>query len=85
MDRTKALTLIVKERNSQLERWGDVHHSHIEYISLLAEELGEASRHAHEIHWNGKYYNIDVDEKKRMLAEELSQLAALCLAALESI
>lgn len=85
MKRTDAIHAIIKERNAQIEKWGAIYHSPIEYISLLSEELGEASRHAHELHWNGKYYNVDESEKKEMMLKELTQLAALCVAAMESI
>ncbi len=83
MKRTGAIGLIIEERNKQVEKWGDIKHSPFEYIPLIVEELGEAARHANEIHWNGKYYNVDEEEKKRLLIGELSQVAALCIAALE--
>lgn len=85
MKQTDALHLIIKERNNQVEKWGDIKHSPFEYISLIAEEVGEAARHANEIHWNGRYYNVDEDEKKRLLIGELSQVAALCIAAMEAM
>lgn len=78
------LNNIIQERRKQIEKWGDVYHSPIEYIALLAEELGEASRHAHELHWNGKFYDVDADEKMDLFRAELIQVAALAYAAIES-
>lgn len=85
MRRPDVIHAIIKERNEQIKKWGNIHHSPIEYISLLIEELGEASRHSHELHWNGKYYNVDEIESKKNLITELTQVAALCVAAMESI
>jgi len=78
------LNEIQKERFRQVARWGEEYHTPIEYVALLSEELGEVSRYAHELHWNDKYYSIEVKQHLKNLEKEAVQVAALCVALIES-
>jgi len=79
------LNEVQDERSRQVETWGKVYHTPIEYVALLAEELGEVSRYAHELHWNGKYYDVDEKEHREKLEKEAVQVAALCVALIGSL
>lgn len=72
------------ERRKQDAKWGPQNHSPIEWIAILGEEFGEASKEALEHHWEGKHYPVDADRLHR-LREELLQVAAVAVAAIESL
>lgn len=46
MDMTKQVfrALISKERASQLEKWGEQHHSDERWLAILIEEVGEVAK-----------------------------------------
>ena len=63
---------VVRERERQDEKWGEQNHHPLKWITILGEEFGEACRGAFEN--NPKNYR-----------EELIQVAAVAVAAVESL
>jgi len=72
------------ERRKQDRKWGKQNHSPIEWMSILVEEVGEASKEAHEYHFEGKHYPADPERLNRLRAE-LVQVAAVAVAMIESL
>ena len=82
---------IVKERRSQNQKWGEQNRTPVEWIAILSEEVGEASREAVDLHFS----NIPKDSElrgselrnKRIsdLRNELIQVAAVAIQAVENI
>lgn len=68
--RSDILTKISHEREYQAVQWGDLRHIPEQWVTLLAEELGEVAKAIIESDSNG-------------YAAELVQLAAVAVAALE--
>lgn len=75
---------ILAERHGQLAKWGVQNHSPIEWMSILVEEVGEASKEAHEYHFAGVHYELDSQRLHRLRAE-LVQVAAVAVAMIESL
>lgn len=67
----RTLQAIAAERRRQDKKWGEQNHDRFKWLSILGEEVGEANRAALEEH---------SDEYR----EELVQVAAVCVAAIES-
>lgn len=78
------LAHVARERSRQDAKWGPQNHTPIEWIAILSEEVGEASKEALEHHWAGKYYPSDPERLGR-LRSELIQVAAVAVAAVESL
>lgn len=74
---SKALDMIVAERARQDSKWGEQNHTPVEWIAILGEEYGEASQGALRSHFGGR--------TKQEYAEELVQVAAVAVAALECL
>lgn len=72
------------ERRKQDKKWGPQNHAPLEWIAILVEEVGEATKEAMEYHFEGKYYPADEFRLKRYRAE-LMQVAAVAVAAIESL
>lgn len=72
------------ERRKQDRKWGVQNHSPIEWMSILVEEVGEASKEAHEYHFAGVHYELDSQRLHRLRAE-LVQVAAVAVAMIESL
>lgn len=83
---------VIDERLRQDEKWGEQNHNAVEWISILTEEVGEASKEAVDFH----FANGDVDvklkagkslqiERIQKLKRELIQVAAVAIQAVESI
>ena len=73
---------IQEERIRQDEKWGEQNHKPVEWISILVEEVGEASKAALEAHFKAYYKDTDqLSEYKK----ELIQVAAVTVAMLESL
>ncbi len=74
---------IVDERAAQAAKWGRQRHSWPEWLSILAEELGEASQAANQAHWakNDCVRNARTDA----LREELVQVAAVAVQIIEHL
>lgn len=79
-----AIRCVTDERGNQLQKWGVQNHAPIEWMAILAEEVGEAAKEALEHHWAGKHYPPDPDRLKRLRAE-LVQVAAVAVAMIESL
>jgi len=72
------LTAVAAERRAQEARWGVQRHSWPEWIAILTEEVGEASREAIEQHWRP---TADLTR----LRSELVQVAAVAVAMIEHV
>lgn len=70
---------ILDERLAQDEKWGEQNHNPVEWMSILMEEVGEASKEAIENHFNPDTTNLD---KYRC---EMIQVAAVALAMIECL
>lgn len=95
MDLVKTYTVaneVVKERKKQHAKWGEQNLTPIEWIAILTEELGEASREAVDDHFDNPFMDshgcsTTKEGQARRLSryrEELVQLAAVSVQALES-
>lgn len=80
-----AMGSVLAERMAQNDKWGEQSHSPIEWMAILTEEVGEAAKEALEFHWNGKHYFRDREEVLMRYRAELVQVAAVAVAALESL
>lgn len=68
---------IVKERQAQDDKFGTQDHDKLMWLAIIGEEFGEVSKEIIESQFDPKY--------KCNYREELVQLAASCIAALESL
>lgn len=88
------LEQINRERDRQLIKWGKQKHSHTYWNAILTEEVGEAAKevcdytHAlsrqfieDEVKYNKEYRA----ETEKRLKKELIQVAAVCVAWIESL
>lgn len=76
---TTVLELVERERAHQRQTWGKQDHDPLFWLSLIAEELGEANRAIQENLRDG----LDKDTALDNYINELSQVAALAVAAIE--
>lgn len=79
---------IETERLAQDLKWGEQNHKPIEWIAILTEEVGEASKEALDHHFNLKeagYTSTDSfnDMRLKRYREELIQVAAVAVSMLE--
>ena len=75
---------IKRERQNQDEKWGEQNHNGLKWLAILMEEIGECSELINELYLAiGE--SIDVEDNKEFLRHELIQVAAVCVAWLESI
>jgi len=95
----EVLNELQKERASQNKKWGQQDHGPVEWISILTEEVGEASKEAVDFHFKNKvkctnergekfYHPTDEDQQdKRLRAyrKEMIQVAAVAIQAIECI
>jgi NTP pyrophosphatase (non-canonical NTP hydrolase) len=72
---------ILQERKRQDAKWGVQNHRPIEWMAILMEEVGEASREALEMHFTKFYQDKGQGERYE---KELIQVAAVALHMLES-
>lgn len=80
------------ERVRQNDKWGIQDHNAIEWVGILVEEVGEASKEAVDFHFNNPK-RIDSaitqeatqENRIRDLKKELIQVAAVAIQAVESI
>lgn len=84
MNTASVLIHVEAERHKQNSKWGPQNHAPIEWMAILTEEVGEASKEALEYHWQGKHYPVDEFRLIRLRAE-LIQVAAVAVAAIESL
>jgi hypothetical protein len=78
------LDLISKERDRQLEKWGDQRHSLPEWTTIATEELGEAAKHAC-AYVKPVSFKTAEDERYyiNQFISEMIHTAAVCVAACE--
>lgn len=72
------LELVADERARQREKWGAQHHCTVEWVTILAEEVGEAAKEALDIHFKP-------DVRNDPYVVELIQSAAVAVAAVENV
>ena len=75
----KYIEKVLAECRRQDSKWGVQNHNLVEWIAILTEETGEAAREAVDCHFAHKDSSIE------KLQEELIQVAAVVLQALQSI
>lgn len=73
---------ILNERHRQNGKWGEQNHKPIEWLAILGEEVGEATKEALEHHFK---YKGDQTERLMRLREELIQVSAVAVAMIESL
>jgi hypothetical protein len=73
---------IKAERKRQDIKWGIQNHKPIEWIAILTEEVGEASKEALEAHFTGFTRDIEVLQNYR---NELIQVAAVAVEMIECL
>lgn len=93
---TSVLNEIEAERQRQDKKWGQQDHSIIEWMPILMEEVGEASKEAVDFHFQsglqpkdgsfaGEYITSIQSERLYNIRKELIQVAAVAVAIVESI
>lgn len=75
---------IKDERVRQTRKWGIQHRSPCEWVSILAEEVGEAADEANAIQFADEYPG-EFAPDKAALVDELIQVAAVAVQAIEDI
>lgn len=94
----RILTEVGWERVSQNDKWGEQNHSPIEWMAILTEEVGEASKEAVDYHFKnpikfteGTMLNMEVlkestqETRLRLYRKELIQVAAVAVQMIESL
>ncbi len=76
----KIFSQIAKERKVQEEKWGEQNHNPFTWLSILMEEVGEASKAALEAE-HGRFKYLSLDEYRK----ELIQVAAVAVAMIECL
>ena len=85
MTREQILSEIDVERDRQDAKWGEQTHSWPEWMTILLEEVGEASREAVELHFNAPGTIGEHIDKLTALRTELVQTAAVAVHMIEKI
>ncbi len=84
----RAFQETINERRRQDRKWGEQDHSFVEWISILAEEFGEASRAANHAYFMIQKEEYDFDAVQNWIKnyrQELIETAAVCIAAVENL
>ena len=79
----RILTRVLFERKRQDEKWGQQNHNPCEWIAILGEEFGEASKEALEAHFN--YPGESKEDRLLRYRKELIQVAAVAVSMIESV
>lgn len=91
---TEILNLVSTERYIQNQKFGEQNHNTVEWVAIIGEEFGEASKEAVDFHFKnpikiqGEYHDASESLQELRLSnfkEELIQLAAVTIQAIESI
>jgi len=73
----EVMLLVHEERERQIAKWGEQHHSHLEWLAILMEEVGEAAQ-AIVQEW------IDNEgSREKLIVKEVIQCTAVGMAWLE--
>lgn len=75
---------VLDERQRQNEKWGEQNHNAVEWIAILGEEFGEASKEAVDFH----FCNKGTKEQAKILENlktELIQTATVAIQIVECI
>lgn len=79
----RVLLHVLGERERQDDKWGTQNHPQMTWLGILAEEFGEAAKEVNELHFRSEWVgNADVRQRLR---QELVQVAAVAVAAIESL
>lgn len=93
----KIINEIKAERERQNAKWGEQNHSLIEWIGILTEEVGEASKEAVDYHFNNPYIdgcgelqNVEENDVVQSIRlsnyrNELIQVAAVAVQMIECL
>lgn len=81
MNTSEVLAQVAQERQRQIDKWGPQNHAPIEWLAILMEEVGEASKEGLEAHFT-KFY---ADGSYKQMRHELIQVAAVAVAMIESL
>ena len=84
---------VKEERKRQDKLWGEQNHHPIAWISILTEEVGEAAKESNDLYFRNKgkgeqsLFPVETLQAVRIekLKEELIQVAAVAIQAVESI
>lgn len=89
------LNEVIKERKNQINKWGEQNHKVIEWIAILTEEVGEASKEAVDYHFKNPYKEedgslsmatpYDQDNRIKSYRKELIQVAAVAIQMIECL
>lgn len=84
------LNEIKEERSAQNEKWGEQNHNPVEWMAILAEEMGEASKEAVDLHFKNNLdralFPKDLQRKRlKNLRQELIQTAAVTVQMIECL
>ncbi len=81
---TDVIQRVLEERKRQNEKWGEQNHNEVEWIAILGEEYGEASKEAVDFHfcYKGSQEQPAILER---LKTELIQTAAVAIQIVECI
>ncbi len=81
MNTAEVLAQVAQERQRQIDKWGPQNHHPIEWLAILMEEVGEASKEGLEAHFDKFYVNGSYERMKH----ELIQVAAVAVAMIECL
>ncbi len=79
---------IVEERENQDKKWGTQNHDPFVWMSILMEEVGETCKEVQDVHkksTSSRFSQAQFDASKEKYRAELVQVAAVAVAALESL
>lgn len=86
---------VIRERARQDEKWGKQNHIQMIWLGILMEEVGEAAKEINEFHFrpgplyahnDPRNHTEDTRDKQRSrIREELVQVAAVAIAAVQSL
>ena len=74
---------ILEERKKQDKKWGEQNHTPMEWLPILMEEVGEASKAALEPYFRTAYPHFYRTAPNSKYRKEIIQVAAVTLAMLE--
>lgn len=76
---------VIVERLKQETKWGQQNHEPVKYLSILAEEFGEASKEVVKYTFYEDSHPVERHQRLVNLRKELIQTAAVAVAMIESL